>query len=426
MGADGVDQADARRLAQHRARSPPGLGERSCCSRRASTTAICEANLPLSASMRGEIGPDGVPHGLVGRIVAETGFISDADDADGRIDIDHAEFKLNWDAANRVLSVPFQIISGGNRITLLGQVEAPRAGRRHLAVQDRRRHRRAQFAAARPASRWCSTASPSAASSIRPSKRFVRRRRRHRQHRGRRRHVRQGRIFRRRSAAGRRLCRHAHVGRCAQAHVAGFRRAESARLVQRRISSAARVERIVIAVNAPLEHAEGQRPAGARRRPVDRRAGDQLRGPAGAGPAGAARCRPQRAHRRPQCRRSRSDKAIADMPSGRKLVMSAGVFEVPDTAPHEPPARVHFKLDGPVPAAAELLRMDRLRDAVAGAPFDPATTRGTMSAQVDARHAAQGRSAAGLDQLRHHGRCHEFFRRPHDHGPEGRGRGAAR
>ena len=54
--------------------------------------------------------------------------------------------------------------------------------------------------------------------------------------------------------------------------------------------------------------------------------------------------------------------------------MSAGTFEVPDTAPHEPPARVRFKLDGPVPAAAELLAMDRLRDAAAGAPFDPATS----------------------------------------------------
>ena len=74
-------------------------------------------------------------------------------------------------------------------------------------------------------------------------------------------------------------------------------------------------------------------------------------------------------------------KATADLPSGRKLVMSSGLFEVPDTAPHEPPARVHFKIDGPVPAAAELLAMDRLRDA-SGAPFDPATTHGTMSALV--------------------------------------------
>ena len=44
----------------------------------------------------------------------------------GDIPIEHAEFKLNWDAANRMLSMPFQILSAGNRITLLGQVEAPR------------------------------------------------------------------------------------------------------------------------------------------------------------------------------------------------------------------------------------------------------------------------------------------------------------
>jgi hypothetical protein len=75
-------------------------------------------------------------------------------------------------------------------------------------------------------------------------------------------------------------------------------------------------------------------------------------------------------------------KAAADMPSGRKLVMSSGLFEVPDTAPRQPPARVHFKLDGPVQAATELLAMDRLREASSGVPFDPATTRGTMSALV--------------------------------------------
>src|SRR5438477_10790616 len=74
-------------------------------------------------------------------------------------------------------------------------------------------------------------------------------------------------------------------------------------------------------------------------------------------------------------------KATADLPSGRKLVLSSGLFEVPDTAPRQPPARVHFKLDGPVPAAAELLMMDRLREA-SGTPFDPATTRGTISALV--------------------------------------------
>ena len=66
---------------------------------------------------------------------------------------------------------------------------------------------------------------------------------------------------------------------------------------------------------------------------------------------------------------------------GRKLAITNGVFEVPDTFPDAPPAKVRFRLDGPVPAAAELLALDRLRE-FSGAPLDPATSRGTLSAQV--------------------------------------------
>ena len=148
LGADRLDQADATTaiaaLRSKPARFPPSdlllasrLGDGSL-----------QINLPLSASLRGEIGPNGVPQSLTGRIVADAGYISDGNGADGRVDIDRAEFKINWDAGSRVLSVPFQILSGGNRITLLGQVEAPAQARRALAVQDRRRHRRA---AIRPA-----------------------------------------------------------------------------------------------------------------------------------------------------------------------------------------------------------------------------------------------------------------------------------
>ena len=46
-----------------------------------------------------------------------------------------------------------------------------------------------------------------------------------------------------------------------------------------------------------------------------------------------------------------------------------------------PPARVSFRVDGPVPAAAELLALDRLRE-YSGAPFDPAGTKGTAAGQV--------------------------------------------
>ena len=58
------------------------------------------------------------------------------------------------------------------------------------------------------------------------------------------------------------------------------------------------------------------------------------------------------------------------------------MFEVPDMYPNEPPARVRFRLDAPVPAVVELLALDRLRE-FSGVPFDPATTRGTVTAQVN-------------------------------------------
>jgi len=68
--------------------------------------------------------------------------------------------------------------------------------------------------------------------------------------------------------------------------------------------------------------------------------------------------------------------------SGRKLVLTNGVFEVPDTFPTAPPAKARFRVDGPVAAAAELLALERLRDFFSGSPLDPATSRGTLSAQV--------------------------------------------
>ncbi len=49
--------------------------------------------------------------------------------------------------------------------------------------------------------------------------------------------------------------------------------------------------------------------------------------------------------------------------------------------PKAPPAKVRFRLDGSVPAAAELLGMQRLRE-YSGAPVEPATSRGTLTAQV--------------------------------------------
>ena len=71
----------------------------------------------------------------------------------------------------------------------------------------------------------------------------------------------------------------------------------------------------------------------------------------------------------------------ADTPAGRKLNISDFVFEVPDMAPKPAPARVKFRIDGPVPAAAEILASDRLSE-FSGTLVDPNASKGTISAIV--------------------------------------------
>ena len=71
------------------------------CSWRRLADGNLQANIPVSASVHGEIGADGVPRGLAGRIVAEAGSIGNTEDGDGRIDIDKAEFKFNWERSGR-------------------------------------------------------------------------------------------------------------------------------------------------------------------------------------------------------------------------------------------------------------------------------------------------------------------------------------
>src|SRR5919197_6524931 len=87
---------------------------------------LYEPDLPLSARIRANIGPDGIPHTLDGRILIDKGVVIDVDDPLVRIPIDRAEITLDWDAARQALMMPFQITSGGNRMTLFAQLDAPR------------------------------------------------------------------------------------------------------------------------------------------------------------------------------------------------------------------------------------------------------------------------------------------------------------
>jgi hypothetical protein len=74
-------------------------------------------------------------------------------------------------------------------------------------------------------------------------------------------------------------------------------------------------------------------------------------------------------------------RGTVEVSPGRKLSIAGGVFEVADTHPKPALARASFRIDGGVPAAAALLASDGLRDTV-GITLDPASTRGTVAAQV--------------------------------------------
>jgi hypothetical protein len=336
-----------------------------------------QAQALLSASVTGEIGADGVPRALSGRIVAESGSIGDANDEDGRLAFDRAEFKLTWDTTSRVLTVPFQILAGGNRMTLLGQVEAPQeAGGDWLF----------RIGGGTVVLASGAQAEPLILNRIALNGRFD--------------------PGKHRLAIDVGDLGNAEVGVAMSgnaelaggdlrltAGVAGTRMSVDAlkRLwpvfvapkvrdwFMERLASGT-VERIVIAVNAPLETLKASGPP----IPDDGLSVDALATGCVIRPVDglpALRDADLNVHIVGRNAVVSLGRATADLPSGRKLTLSSGVFEVPDTAPRAPPARVRFKLEGPTPAAAELLRMDRLRD-VADAPLDPATMRGTTTAQV--------------------------------------------
>ena len=335
-------------------------------------------NVPMSASLRGVIGPNGVPQTLTGRVAADAGYFNDGESADGRIDLDHAEFKINWDAGSRVLTVPFQILSGGNRITLLGQVEAPaqtpgpwqfRIGGGTVVLNSSTDQGDALV-----------LNNIAVSGQFDPvKKRFV---------------VYQSEIGN--SDVGVAMSGNADYSSGELRLAAGLAATRMSADALKRLWPvfivpkvrdwfddhliSGDVERVVIGVNSPLENLKASGPPV----PDDGLTLDAvatncvIRPVAGLPALHDADLTVHIVGRDAQIALS---KAAADLPSGRKLVLSAGLFEVPDTAPHSPPANVHFKLDGPVAAAVELLGMDRLREA-AQVPFDPATTHGQMSALV--------------------------------------------
>ncbi len=338
-----------------------------------------QADIPLSAVIRAEVGIDGQPQLIEGRIVADAGAVGEIDRPDSLFTIDRAEFNLDWDAGRRSMMMPFQILSGGNRITLLARADAPRepGSPWRIALTGGSAVLTAGGVAEEPPlilNRILIRARLETA-----LKRFE---------------VEQGEV-------GTNDLGVAFSGSLdysggeprLTAGLAGTQMTVSAlkriwpvfvtpkvrTWVLDHVGTGA-VERLTIAANAPIETMKEDGPplpddglsielvtTNTVVRPID-----------ALPPIRDADLTTRVAGRNVTVTLGRG---TIELPSGRKLAMTNGLFEVPDTFPKSPPARARFRIEGPVPAAAELLAMDRLREA-SGTPIDPAASRGTLTGQV--------------------------------------------
>ena len=338
-----------------------------------------EPDVPLSGHIHADIGPDGIPQAVEGRIVAEKGFLIDADDPQVKIAIDRAELGLEWDADRKALAMPFHVESGGNRITLLAQFDVPRESGGAWSVEVT--GGTVVLASAAPADPH-----PLILNRFQVRLRIDTWKQRI--------DVLQGDIGN--MEVGLAISGNLDYS-SADPHlvlgVAGNRMSVSAmkklwpffvtpkvrQWVEDHISGGT-VERMAIAVNAPMSTLRASGPPipddglsieiagnGAELHPVE-----------GLPAIHDADLVVSIVGRKASVTVVRGN---VEMSPGHKLAITNGVFEVPDTFPKAPPAKVHFRIDGQVQAAAELLSLERLRD-FSGAPLDPATSRGALSAQV--------------------------------------------
>jgi len=337
------------------------------------------ADVPLSAVIRAEIERDGTLQVLEGRVLAGTGDFGSRGDPDSRIHIDEAQLNLRWNPATRQLQLPLDALSGPNRVNFLAQLEVPQQpnapwmlsiprGLIVLASADRSREPpliidrvavRAQIDPVRHVFEIEQADLGGMAGGFAFS----------------------GAIdF---STADPRI----QIGVAAtKMTVSAFKRLWPALVtpklrswVVERIAGGT-VERLLVATNAPLSTLEPGGPP----LPDDGLSIDMLTtGNTVRAVDNIPALRDADLLTRVQGRTAtvRVGRATVDLPSGRKLTLTNGIFEVPDTHPKPSPARTRFRAEGTADAAAELLSLERLRDA-SNVALDPATTKGNFVAQV--------------------------------------------
>jgi hypothetical protein len=334
------------------------------------------ADLLLSGELKGELGRDGLPTYLGGKLSAGAGNIIDSDTPDYPMAIDSAEVSVEWDAGRRVLVAPFKIVSGANRITMLAHLEPP-----NDSVTDWQ----LGFSGGTIVLAEIDNEPPLIFNRISIGLRFDTEKRRVLLTQA---DISNGDI----GVAGSGVVDYSAEPRL-QLGVAGTPMSASAlkriwpTLVVPEVREwvIGRVERgslqrIEIGVNSPVKNLSRRGPpipddglavnivaSGVTLRPVDE--------------LPLVRDADLKAHVTGRTATVTIGQAAADTPAGRKLNISDFVFEVPDMAPKPSPAKVKFKIDGPVPAAAEILASDKLSE-FSGTLVDPNSSKGTISAVV--------------------------------------------
>jgi hypothetical protein len=335
------------------------------------------ADLPLTGELKGELGRDGLPTYFRGKLVAGAGTIIDTDTPDYPMAIDSAEMNVEWDSGRRVLVAPFKIISGANRITLLAHLEPP-----NDLVNDWQ----LGFSGGTILLAGIDNEPPLIFNRIAIAFRFDTSRKQVLLTQA---DLSNGEIGIAGTGSidysGEPLLRLGFAGTPMSA--SALKRLwpilivpEVREWVIERIERGS-LQRVEIGVNTLVKNLPRKGPPipddglsvniaanGVTVRPVD-----------GLPPVHDADLK---AHVTGRTATVTISQAMADTPNGRKLTISDFAFEVPDTHPKPPPSRVKLRIDGPVPAAAEILASDRLNDLLA-TPIDPNTSKGTFSATIN-------------------------------------------
>ena len=334
------------------------------------------ADLPLTGELKGELGRDGLPTYFRGKITAGAGTIIDSDTPDYPMAIDSAEMNVEWDSGRRVLVAPFKIISGANRITLLAHLEPP-----NDSVTDWQ----LGFSGGTIVLAGIDNEPPLIFNRIAIGLRFDTDKRRVLLTQA---DISNGEI----GVAGTGSIDYSGEPRLTLGF-AGTPMSASAlkriwpilivpevrEWVIERVERGS-LQRIEVGVNSPVRNLSRRGPpipddglavnivaSGVTLQPVDE--------------LPSVRDADLKAHVTGRTATVTIGQAAADTPAGRKLNISDFVFEVPDMAPKPSPARVKFRIDGPVPAAAEILASDRLSE-FSGTLIDPNSSKGTVSAVV--------------------------------------------